>query len=232
MDNIQGLVYNAICEQPKYFEIEGKKFCIYPHTLGKLFMIDIIKDRLNINEANFEKEPLAELFLACCNHREDVLRIISIATFDKKKDVLDTELIASRIKELDSLQTDEITTLFYAVMADDNIKDFVKHYGINMDEDNINEIKRVKSENNTSVTLGGRSIYGALIDVVCQRYGWTFEYVVWGISYCNLIMLVRDRHEVVYLSKEERKKARLKTGEVLSGDSRENIQKVKKLFKE
>lgn len=33
--------------------------------------------------------------------------------------------------------------------------------------------------------FGGKSIWGALIDAACERYGWTFDYVVWGISYNN-----------------------------------------------
>ena len=41
--------------------------------------------------------------------------------------------------------------------------------------------------------FGGKTIWGTLIDAACERYGWTFDYVVWGISYNNLTLMLKDK---------------------------------------
>jgi len=40
--------------------------------------------------------------------------------------------------------------------------------------------------------IGGRSIWGSLFDVVLQKYHWTLEYLLWGISFQNVQMLIAD----------------------------------------
>ena len=37
----------------------------------------------------------------------------------------------------------------------------------------------------SSIAFGGKSIWGTLIDAACERYGWSYQYVLWGISYSN-----------------------------------------------
>ncbi|MCI2145849.1 MAG: hypothetical protein LKK08_06345 [Bacteroidales bacterium] len=31
-----------------------------------------------------------------------------------------------------------------------------------------------------------------MIDPVCSKYGWTYDYAMWGISYLNLYMMLVD----------------------------------------
>ena len=50
------------------------------------------------------------------------------------------------------------------------------------------------------------SVYGSIIDQACERYGWTFDYVVWEISYTNLQMMLRDSVKSIYLTDEEAKR--------------------------
>ena len=64
---------------------------------------------------------------------------------------------------------------------------------------------KIKERKNT-ITFGGKSIYGTIIDSACERYGWTMQYVVWGISYTNLCMLLADSTKDVYLTDDEMKK--------------------------
>ena len=40
--------------------------------------------------------------------------------------------------------------------------------------------------------IGGRSIWGSLLDVVLQKYHWTLDYLLWGISFQNIQMLLAD----------------------------------------
>lgn len=42
------------------------------------------------------------------------------------------------------------------------------------------------------MSIGGRSLWGAVIDPLAQRYGWTMDYIMWGISWANLNILLLD----------------------------------------
>lgn len=35
-------------------------------------------------------------------------------------------------------------------------------------------------------------MWGGLLDVVLQKYHWTLDYLLWGISYINVQMLLAD----------------------------------------
>lgn len=76
--------------------------------------------------------------------------------------------------------------------------------------------------------FGGHSIWGTLIDFACERYGWSFDYIMWEISYNNLLMLFNDRSDSIYLTDEERKKAHLRqSGAVINADNPANMAKIK-----
>jgi hypothetical protein len=40
--------------------------------------------------------------------------------------------------------------------------------------------------------IGGSSLWGSLFDVVLEKYHWTFDYLLWGISFVNVHMLLSD----------------------------------------
>lgn len=46
--------------------------------------------------------------------------------------------------------------------------------------------------------VGGRSVWGCFLDEVCKRYHWTFDYVVWGVSYQNINMMLSDSIQTFY----------------------------------
>jgi len=46
--------------------------------------------------------------------------------------------------------------------------------------------------NGTSRVIGGSSLWGYLIDTLLNKYHWTFDYLLWGISYLNLNLLIID----------------------------------------
>lgn len=90
--------------------------------------------------------------------------------------------------------------------------------------DKINKAKDTKNQ----YVFGGKTIWGALIDAACERYGWTFDYVVWGISYNNLTLMMKDKITSIYLSDEERKKTHIPTAneEVIDGNNKDAIMKA------
>lgn len=46
--------------------------------------------------------------------------------------------------------------------------------------------------------MGGRSPWGSFLDAACERYKWTFDYVMWEISYVNLMMMLNDAVSIDY----------------------------------
>lgn len=46
--------------------------------------------------------------------------------------------------------------------------------------------------------VGGNSPWGSIIDAAAARYGWTYDYIVWGVSYINLQMMLYDQITEIY----------------------------------
>lgn len=73
--------------------------------------------------------------------------------------------------------------------------------------------------------IGGRSLWGGMLDVVCAKYGWTFDYALWGISYMNLNMMIADSITVLtsYGKDEENR-------EILKADDPANAEAILEMF--
>ena len=66
-----------------------------------------------------------------------------------------------------------------------------------------------------------------MIDTVCNRYKWTFDYVVWEISYVNLQLLLKDSIKTIYLTDDEMKKLHVNNlNNMIDGNNREEILRV------
>ena len=70
-----------------------------------------------------------------------------------------------------------------------------------------------------------------MIDHLAQRYGWSMDYIVWGISFKNVQMLLADMVTSINLTDEEAKKCRVSNDRnFISGDDMNNIEKIKQMF--
>lgn len=231
-EEIEKNISDAITERPINFSIGKRKLCLYPSTLGKMqilknlyYAIDVKMDLLVIN-------PLAETLRVCQEHTESVCRIIAYSTFDDKKNILDSDKVYRRTLFIrDNLSLEDMATILSVIFSIDKTEDFIHYFGIDADRDMKMQINRIKGES-SSITFGGKSIYGLLIDFACQRYGWTMDYVLWGISYVNLNMLFADAITTVYLSEEERNKLHSGEGEIINADDPENKDLIRKLISE
>jgi hypothetical protein len=201
-------IINTIMERPYSFEVNGRTLYLYPNTLGKSLLISELLKGADINSKNIRLNPLAEALRVCLAKKDEVCRIIAIRTLRTKKDVFCASLVAKRVKIISELSMDDLAVLLVAALKDDDIDRYIKHFGIDEERKWQDKAMKVKNDRNT-LTFGGRSIYGTLIDNACQRYGWTFEYVVWGISYTNLKMLMADVVNTVFLTDEERKRVHI-----------------------
>ena len=153
---------------------------------------------------------------------------IALHDFQIFKELFDYDFVQERCnffyKEIDN---DSMAQLLVMVLSEGDISAYIKHLGIDKEKEWQAKAMRAKKDNN-SLTFGGKSIYGTLIDTACQRYGWTFEYVVWGISYANLQLLLADSVTSIYLSDEERKRVNIpQDRDIINADDPANMAKIK-----
>lgn len=58
--------------------------------------------------------------------------------------------------------------------------------------------------------MGGRSPWGSFLDAACERYKWTFDYVMWEISYVNLMMMLNDSVSIDYDTDDKKSSSKSK----------------------
>lgn len=202
-------IEDAIIGRPHGFRVNQCQFYLYPITLGKMYLISRLVDILDINMDIVKANPYIEALRVCQEKREIVCRILSYHTISKKEELFDTDMVKERCdffcKELDD---ESMAQLLIMVLSEGDVSTYIKHLGIDKEKKWKEKAMKLKKSKN-SLTFGGKSIYGTLIDLACERYGWTFEYVVWGISYTNLQLLLADYVTSILLTDEERKKANI-----------------------
>ena len=216
-------IADTIIERPIGFNIGSQPFYLYPPTLGMTYHLAGLFKSLEADARLVSTNPYLEAIRLCTEKKEVVCRILSNFTFNRKEDVFDSVKIEARTKEFSELEVEELATMFTIVLSGDNTEEFIKHFGIDKERLERNRIAAVKKDN---------SSYGTLIDFACQRYGWTMDYVVWGISYTNLKMLMVDAITTIYLSEDERKLLGKGAGEVINADDPRNKELVREMIRE
>ena len=226
-------VADAIMERPIGFSVGNRSFFIYPTTLGKMYLLSRQIEGLGIDRRIVSVNPYFESIRLCKEKRRTILQILAYSTFSSKSELFNSPLIKKRIRLFDSkLSNEELATLLVIILTSDNVDLFIKHFGIDKESAERRRISSIKG-NSGCVSFGGTSQYGTLIDFACQRYGWTLDYVVWGISYTNLRMLMADAVTTIHLTADEMKKLGLSNGgEVIDANDPSNRQRIKELLQD
>lgn len=228
MNSMDVSIISTIIEKPREFKVGEKRLYLYPMTLGKHYLISLFVDSIGMNIGNIKINPYMEALRLCKERRDTVCRILAYHTFDKREELYDEKLVQERCDFLsDNVDDESLAQLFVVVMTADDINEILKHFGI--DKENEWKGKALKSKNsNNSLSFGGKSVYGTLIDTACQRYGWTMRQVLWEISYANLQLLLSDSVTSVYLTDDELKKCHIpKERDIIRADDPANIAKIK-----
>ena len=224
-------IADTIIERPVGFNIGSQQFYLYPPTLGITYHLARLFKSLEADARLISANPSLEAIRLCTEKKEIVCRILSNYTFNRKEDVFDGIKVEARAKELSELAAEELATIFTIVLSGDNTEEFIKYFGIDKERLERSRIAAVKKDN-SSVTFGGNSTYGTLIEFACQRYGWTMDYVMWGISYANLKMLMADAITTIYLSEEDRKLLGKGAGEVINAYEPMNRELIRRMIGE
>ena len=227
---IEKLMEDSIMEMPIGFEVGGVHYCLYPVTLGTAYLISREREWMaeNLKEVFFDLSEKERI-----DYRRSMCRIVAIQTLGKKDDILDSTTLLERTNSFyQSLDNDGLFQLYDLIMTSfDDASFFIRHSGIEYDKQKLAKIAKYKSEEG-NFTFGARTAYGSIIGPACEKFGWSLDYVVWGIGYTNLQMLLADEQVSVYLSKEDRKKLKISADrEIIDANDPANIERMKQILK-
>jgi len=225
-------IADAIIERPQPFEVDGIRFFLYPPTLGHTIIIERHVSALNINMEELRTDPYKTALRACIKQPGQVSRIVVLHTCRTKKEIFDDELIEKRLEHFKDVEAEDLAPLLLIILTRYTTEGFIKHLRLDKERQDKERVRRCKKSKG-SYTFGGKSLYGTVIDYACERYGWTMNYVVWGISYQNLQMLMEDAVQSIYLTEEEQKGCHVQKnddGERISGDDINSVERLAQLL--
>lgn len=195
-------ISDVLIERPIGFSIKKKHFSVYPATLGKIQLYSRLIEAIGFE---IERASMKDILIKTKSNRDELLRLVAYATLPGSE-CLDEMKVRTRIKELSRIEDADLATIVIIAITGDKTTPIMKHFGIDLEAMRMKKVLAVKEKNKSSVSFSGKSVWGTLIDVACERYGWSFQYVVWGISYNNLQLMVADQIRTIFLTDEERKK--------------------------
>lgn len=200
---------DTIIDRPQGFSVGSRHFYLYPVTLGKMFLLGRLTDELELRTEVIQANPYLEAIRCVKKKRELCCRILTYHTIRTKAKAFDNEFVENRTKFFtEHLDNEGLATILVMVLAWDKTSTLIHHLNIDKEQKRMKKAMDAKDNKNTLV-FGGQSIYGSLIDTACERYGWTFDYVVWEISYTNLKLMLADSSKQIYLTDDELKKSKI-----------------------
>lgn len=220
-------VADAMTGKPHGFRVGGRHFCLFPVTLGKMLLLSRLTEGVGIDRDILSANPFLEALRLIETKREECCKIITYHTLGTREALFNQEQIASRTAYLSKhCGSDDLATLLILCLTWDKTDRLADFLGIKAEQERLRRVMEAKDKGNT-LTFGCKSVYGALIGAACERYGWTADYVLWGISYTNLRLMLMDAQQSVYLSDEELKRCPASVrGNVISGDDPEAVREA------
>lgn len=224
---------DTIIDRPIGFSVGSRHFYLYPVTIGKMFLLGRLNEELQVNHQILNIDPHIEALRLVTEHREICSRILTYHTIRTKAKIFDNEFVEKRVEWFaKNTDLDALAQAMVMVLQSDKTKTFMEHLKLDKERERMERVIKAKKDKN-NIDFGGLSIYGTHIDAACQRYGWTFDYVVWEISYTNLQLLMADKLTSIYVSDEERKKLPAsvftRQTDVINADDPKNQEKIKQM---
>lgn len=226
---------DTLIERPHAFCVgEHHHLNLYPMTLGKSMLAARRIKALEINETDLRRTPVTEALRLAVQRRREVIDLITLHTLRTKEDIFDAERTQERAALLDQeLTPEDLAQLLLVCLTDTDTDRLMHHLGIDQERRQMERAVKEAQKGSTSVTFGGKSLYGALLDAALERYGWAYDYLLWGISFANLKLLMADRVQSVYLTKEQRKGLHLVNDRTrINADDKQNAALIANLLKE
>ncbi len=203
--DIENEIADTIMEKPQCFKVGTRQFRFYPITLGKSYLQARLIELLEIDQETLHKYSYLEILNVTQKHKEIVARIIVIHTCRTKKECFDEDKVQSLIKFFVKLQCSQLASLLMICLKQPDVNKIKEYIGLDKEAKRQAKVSQCKKNTNTYV-FNGKSIWGTLIDFCCERYGWTMDYVIWGIALANIQMLMADKVVDICLTDEEKKR--------------------------
>lgn len=183
----------VVMARPREFFIGEKRYCLWPPSLGKSMMIESRLLSLDIDSKLLHKNLFIESRRLAHVKKDAVCFILAIHSFKRFSDLCNTQVLRERTNIFkDNLSEDEIAHLFTLALNCTNVDNLIKLSGIEEERKERSRMIELREKNSKMKSFGGKTIFGALIDAACSKYGWTKEYVVWGIDLASLQLMLAD----------------------------------------
>lgn len=214
------------------FTIDGHDGAIrlhYPSYGIYALVMDRLEDA-GLDRSSLASNPGVEMLRLASLDKRSMCEVLALFTVITKEEALGDD-ISIKAGELERLMTvEEVARTCAMCLAMDETEMFMRHYGLFRENDRYRRAVKVKSAKSESVSFGALTVYGSMFDPVMERYGWTLDYVLWGISYVNLKMLMADIPRTLHMTKEEMKKAGVADNKVIPAESIKDIDKLREMF--
>ena len=232
INDIDSLIIDAVTEKPICFGKDGRFFYLYPPSLGVSLISSKYLSALKFNTAVMAYNEEVEMLRLMHEHRDNILRLIAMHTFKRRSDIMDEIVLRKRIEEISGLELPMMVVLTKMIIEWHTWQEkLVKRFDLDKEAKQRKKISDYKDKESSSISFGGRSIYGAIIDYAAERYGWQVGYIVWGVSIINLNMMMCDSVTSVFLTKEERSKIGVSADKIfINADDPEQAKKIAQMF--
>lgn len=226
------IVADTLIEKPTSIAIGGRQLSFYPPTLGLTLLISQLSKELKMDEVMLRTLPTMEALRQSESNRNAVAVLVATATTKGREEAFNAALINERADIFAQLPTEELAQLLLLALQPTDIAALTKELGIDRERELTKKAMEAKADNKNNLHFGGVSLWGSLIDRVCERYGWTFDYVLWGISLANLKLLLADMPIDVYLTDKERRKVFIPSDRTrtIKVDAKTNLANLAQLF--
>ncbi len=203
-DNLNEALADAVMDRPREFFIDKRRFCLWSPSLGMSMMLEGHIANLGVNPEMMIRNHSFEALRIAVEKRNVICDILAILSFRDFSQLSDSRTLAKRAEYFcNHLSDEDLAQLILMILSEPRIDDYISLSGLADDQKDQSRIAEIKNNGSHNRTFGGHTIYGLLIDAACKAYGWTKQYVVWGIDLVSLRMMLADSVCSVYLSDEE-----------------------------
>lgn len=220
---------DIILGKPHDFRAGDRRFCLWPVTLGKMFMLRPYMEAAGVDSLT-GANPYASALRLVREKKEPCAAILAIHTIkNRRKCLLDPSEIRRRTDFFASELVDEdLASLLVIVLTGDRTRQVAVHLGLDRERERLEEALRVKRSSNT-LSFGARSVFGSFIAPL-KEMGFTTDEIIFECGYGFLRLMVMDKQTSLYMSDEEIQQIGGSAGALIDGDGADADSQLEAFF--
>ena len=226
---------DVIIGRPYPFSIGKRRFCLYPATLAKMYLLKRQTDELGIDNVQLAINPFMESLRLVKSKREICCNILAYHTApNTKKDLYDYRSITIRknyfSKEIDD---GDLASLMIMVLANDKTALYSQHLGLDKERARLDVVMKIKaSHDKHTMNFNGLSIFGTFIGQL-KEMGYTDDEILFERGYTYLKLMLADKVVTIHLTDEERNEVPATADRaVYDANDPNNTEKIIRMMKE